>query len=533
MNLRVERIPLDGPPLAITYVQDYRRVGAFYSAGPPDDPDSYRRVAELARRTPPARWDAIREAFDDLRSDARARLEELVRRRGVFVATGQQAGLFVSPLLTLYKALTAARLAERLEPILGVPVMPLFSIASEDHDWKEVNHTHVIDLENRLVRLSVEGPDEGAEAPHPPVERVRLGGDIEAALDRLSQCIPETEFKASALESLREAYRPGRGFAEAFQDALSALLAGHGCLVVRTAHPYVKVASRDVLWHEWEAREEVGKRLLARVHALEAEGFRPQVPVSAGATNLFVEGRLGRDRLLWEGEIGRLRRSGERLDGTALRELLESRPDRVSPGALLRPVTEARAFPVVAYVGGPSEVAYLAESQVLFELHGVPAPVVVPRAAFHLIEPKVARVLEKYGIEPRGLAGGAGSVVKRLIVEQTPPALQESLAALRRDVSEALDRVEEVALDFDAGARSVLGSGRRAVFDSVERLEEKLAARVRQKHEVLERQVEKAVVNLYPAGKPQERMLNPYPYLARYGVALLAEIYDRVRTPLD
>jgi bacillithiol biosynthesis cysteine-adding enzyme BshC len=533
MSVRVERLPLEGPPLASAYIEDYPRVSEFYPAGPPAEIESYRRVAERIRAGSPARWETILEGLGDLNPDVHTRLTDLVRHRGLFVATGQQAGLFVSPLLTLYKALTAARLAAQLEHALGVPVMPLFSAASEDHDWDEVDHTHVVDLENRLVRISVDGPAAGDDAPGLPVERVILGPDIERALDRLSQSTPATEFKAGVLEPLRVAYRPGRGFAEAFEMALGQLLRRHTFLLVRTAHPHVKRASRDVLWSEWEKRKQVEAHLLERVRALEAAGFKPQVPVVEGATNLFVEGRLGRDRLLQDADGGRLRRSAERLGEGDLRALLEERPERVSPGALLRPVTEARAFPVVAYVGGPSEIAYLAQSQVLFALHGVPAPVVVPRAAFQLVEPKVSRVLEKYGLEARELAGGPGAVIKRLLREHTPPGLRDSLEALRRSVSGALERVEAAALEFDPGSKSAVGSGKRAVLESIEQLESKLTARVKLKNQVLQQQLEKAAINLYPAGKPQERMLNPYPYLIRYGESLLTGIFEQVTTPLD
>ena len=216
-----------------------------------------------------------------------------------------------------------------------------------------------------------------------------------------------------------------------------------------------------------------------------------------------------------------------------LAEIIHSTPARVSPGALLRPVTEAQAFPVVAYVGGPSEIAYLAESQVLFDLHGVPAPVVVPRAAFHLVEPKTLRVLEKYDVEPRDLAGDSAATLNRLLKERTAPELQESLNALRASVSAALDDVESAAVAFDRGARSAVGSGKQAVFESIKALEAKLQARIREKNQVMQQQLEKAALHLYPGGRPQERVLNPYPFLVRYGLELLRKIYAAVVTPLD
>ncbi|HSG80804.1 MAG TPA: bacillithiol biosynthesis cysteine-adding enzyme BshC, partial [Gemmatimonadota bacterium] len=464
--------------------------------------------------------------------ETRARLAEIIRGRGVFVATGQQAGLFVSPLLCLYKALTAARLARQLEDRLDIPVMPMFTVASEDHDWGEVDHTYIVDVENQLVRLAVEGPG-GEKAPSPPVERIPVGPDVEQALAQLIQGTPISEFKASLLDPLRAAYRPGRSFAHAFQDALGHLLRRHGFLISRTAHPYVKRRTRDLMWREWEGRATIERQLLERTSALQDAGFEPQVGVAEGATNLFYEGSLGRDRIMFDGARGRLRRSGEELSEDQLQRVLEENPERVSPGALLRPVSEAEAFPVVAYVGGPSEIAYLAQSQVLFAFHDVPAPVIVPRAAFRLIEPKVGRVLEKYGLTADDLAGDAAATISGLVKEQTPPALAESIAALRTAADAALQEVERAAVGYDAGSKSAVERGKNAVLSGIRDLESRLQARVKEKNQVMQQQLEKAAVNVYPGGRPQERALNPYPYLVRYGEDLLDAVYESLVTPLD
>jgi bacillithiol biosynthesis cysteine-adding enzyme BshC len=531
MNVKIERIPLGGGPLAQAYSANFSGVARFYEAGDPADIESYRQVAERIRAARDASdWRALAAAYDGDDPRIKERLEEVIRGRGAFVATGQQAGLFVSPLLTLYKALTAARLAAQLEEHLEIPVMPLFTIASEDHDWGEVDHTHIIDVENQLQRLAVDGP--AGEAASPSVESVRLGDDVEEALAALVQATPNTEFKLPVLDPLRVAYRPGRRFASAFQDALAQLLARHRFLISRTAHPYVKERTRDVLWQEWTARGESERRLLSRSVELQEAGYEPQVGVNAGTTNLFLEGSMGRDRILHDGSDARLRRSEEAVSEKELQNIIDESTGRVSPGALLRPVTEARAFPVIAYVGGPAEIAYLAQSQVLFDLHEVPAPVVVPRNAFLLLEPKVSRVLEKYGLAPADLAGDASSTISRLLKEQTPPELKESIDALRATVAAALERVKEAAIEFDPGSKSAVDSGVRAVMGGIKELESRVQARVKEKNQVMQQQLEKAAVNLFPNGRSQERSLNPYPYLVRYGETLLDAVYDSVVTSL-
>jgi len=536
MNLKVQRLGPRGPALARAYADADAdsSVTSFYSAGAPHLLESYRKTIERIRsQSSSDRWGRLAQALRPSDAAAAQKLEEIVRHKGVFVATGQQAGLFVSPLFTLYKALTAARLAEQIEQDLQVPTLPLFSVASEDHDWAEVDHTHIVDLENRLVRLSIAAPElAGPDAASPPIEQITVGADIETALDELAQLTPDTEFKEDIVRPLRSAYRPGRLFAEAFQSMLAHLLRARPFLIVRTADPYVKRRSRELLWAEWERREESSARLMDRAEALRAAGFEVQVPLKEETTNLFLEGPLGRDRLVWDGDTAVLRRAQIRMSSLELKARLAEAPQSVSPGALFRPVAEAQAFPVVAHVGGPSEVAYLAQSQVLFDLHAIPAPVVVPRASFLLVERKVERVLEKYGLAPSDLEGDTNAVVTRILQDLTPSDLQASLEDLRRSVSVSLEQVEAAAVSFDSGARSVMGSGKQGVFAAIGALESKLQGRVREKNETVQQQIEKAAVNLYPGGQPQERLLNPLPYLIRYGDDLLESIYASIVTPL-
>ncbi len=181
---------------------------------------------------------------------------------------------------------------------------------------------------------------------------------------------------------------------------------------------------------------------------------------------------------------------------------------------------------------GPGEIAYLAQNQVLFELHDVPAPVVVPRAAFRLVEARVGKVLEKYGVDPEAFQPDPGRAIEELLKDQTPAELRDALRELRAAVGRALDRVESAALDFDRGARSAVGAGKASVFRGIDDLESRLEGRVKEANEVMRQQLEKAAVNLAPNGAPQERMLNVHPFLVRYGDPLLDAVYDGVVAPV-
>ena len=369
--------------------------------------------------------------------------------------------------------------------------------------------------------------------PHPPVYRIQVGEDSERSLEQLSSSAPDTEFREDILTPLREAYTPGRGYADAFAQILRNLLRSYPFLVVSNYHPFVKSESRQLLLAEWNARQESEAKLRDRGEELSSAGFNPQVSVPPGATNLFVEGRLGRDRLLYDGQGAVLRRSRERMTEAEVRGLIEEETERVSPGALLRPVAEATAFPIVAHVVGSSEIAYLAQSQVLYSMHEVPAPVIVPRASMQLIEPKIRKVLDKFGIEPSRLDGDATQAINLVLRERAPTRLMESLAALREALADSFVEVQSAAEAADPGATSALESGRKSILGSVAALETKLLTRLKEKDQIAQQQLAKAAIHLSPGGQPQERVLSAYQYLMRYGEGFLDIIEANVITPLD
>lgn len=537
MSLEVERQELGGHPIARTYVDDYERVGSYYLAGPPTEVASYRQVCERVRAASgDERWKKLGSAFTDLPDHTQSRLEELVEGRGFFVSTGHQAGLFGGPLMAVYKAITAARLARDLKEQLGVPVMPLFSVASEDHDWDEVNHTYAVDLDNHLVRIELKRSSNSTESradKDPPIARIKLDRAIENALADLRKALPDSEHSAEVIERLTAAYAPGNGFADAFERVFMDILAKFSFLVVQMSHPHIKRSTRDLLWQDWSKREESARLLRTRVEQLDSEGFAAQVQIAEHATNLFVEGKLGRDRVTWEDEKPSLRRSGERLSWQQLREMIERTPEIVSPGVLLRPIAEAKAFPVIAHVVGPAELAYTAQNQVLYQLHGIPAPVAVPRASLRLVEPKVRKVLNKYELNPESLSGDSTQTIAKILETRTPAALKRSLNELRATLEAAVESVANAALEYDSGAESAIGSGKRAIETGIESLEKKLKARVKEKNDVMRQHLEKAAVNLYPAGQPQERILNVHPFLARYGPELLDRVYEACAVTLE
>jgi bacillithiol biosynthesis cysteine-adding enzyme BshC len=480
-----------------------------------------RLVGERFDRTARERAVACLHAPTD---EVRRALERVVEEDGFLITTGQQPGLFTGPLYTVHKSLSAIALARWLEGVLEVPVVPVFWTASEDHDWAEVDHTHLTGVDNELYRLAVDPP---ARAGELPLHRLRLGRDIESALARVTELLPPTEFTPQCLDLLRSAWKPGVTLNEGVRDTLAGWLGPLGLAFVDAADPGIKAGSAAVLEDAARHADTLERALARRAGELQAAGWPVQVAVLEGGVNLFVEAESGRERLYREDGGFRLRRAGTRLGLDDLLRRLREDPGTVSPNVLLRPVGEAAALPTVGYVAGPAETAYLGEAAPLFEGHGITQPVVFPRFSVMMVERKVGKVLEKLALEPAALARPLHEIAKDIVRGETPEAVRRALDELRAALEGGSAALVEAARPVDPTLKGPIERVKSVALDALSDAERKIDQAVKRQSESTLQQLEKARVHLYPEGTPQERVTNPVYFLARYGTGLLSEILER------
>ncbi|HSH76667.1 MAG TPA: bacillithiol biosynthesis cysteine-adding enzyme BshC [Longimicrobiales bacterium] len=452
------------------------------------------------------------------------RLERFVDEGGYVVTTGQQPGLFGGPLYNLCKALTAVRLAEALEERLERPVLPLFWVSSEDHDWDEACHAEVVGVDNELHRVEVAAPDPGVA---PPIHRIRLRNGPAAAVDEFLGYLPRTEFSEEYFALLRGAFGPGRTLSEGFHATLQHLLGRFGVFFTDGVLPAVKEASLPVLLEQLERAEELEATLRTTADALEGAGHPLQVPILEGGVNLFLEGPAGRERLYRDDGGYRLRTSGERLSEEDIRARVRDDPSVLSPNVLLRPVVESALFPTLSYIGGPGEVAYFGQLRGYFRAHGIMMPVVQPRWGATPIESKIRKVLDKFGLEPTALARPFHEVAQDVVRDEMPPDVRAALGKLRGAIGTGLSELQRAAAQVDSTLAGPVQQTRSQAYTALDDLERKILQAVKRESEIGLAQLEKAQVHLYPLGKPAERVQSPFYYLSRYGSAVLDTLYER------
>jgi bacillithiol synthase len=527
-RLEVRSGPIAGSPLIADYLAGAPALAPFFG-GDPFDADSFRRKAdEVARRLDgPAR----RRAGGSIRptsAAAAARLERVLDGDGYVVTTGQQTGLFGGPLYTVHKILTAMALAERLEALLGVPVLALFWSAAEDHDFDEVAATRLTDTAGELVRLSLSAP---SDAPPVAMARRTLGDGVLPLLDALPALLPATGAAERWLARLRDAYRPEATVAAAFEAWIAALFEGRDLLITSAADPVLKAASVPVLAREAEHALAHAELVAEQSARLERLGYHAQVPPAAGVSNLQYEDGQGRERLVRDARGWLLRRTRRRLDDSALTAALAAEPWRISPNVLLRPVVESSVFPTLAYVGGPAEISYFAQIGGLFRAHGMEPPVAYPRRSVLLIEPGIRRALDRLGLEPGELATPLETLARQRARASLPPEAGDALAALRNHTVEAWSRMAEAAALVDPTLLEAMRSERRAALERVDEAERRLLRHARRRADVDEARLRRAATALHPDGTPQERALGILPFLARWDGALLDAIAAALELP--
>jgi uncharacterized protein YllA (UPF0747 family) len=219
-----------------------------------------------------------------------------------------------------------------------------------------------------------------------------------------------------------------------------------------------------------------------------------------------------------------LRRTRRALSNAELFATLDARPEAFSPNVLLRPVIESALLPTIAYVGGPAEISYFAQIGCLFTAHDIAPPVVFPRFSVTIVESKVRKVLDKFGMEVSAFQRPFHEVATDLVRDEMPGDVTTALAQLRDELRGGYDRLANAAQAIDPTLRGWLDGMRNAGLGQVETAEKKIASHLKKKSEVELEQLRKAAANLYPDGSPQERVLNALPFLARYGTELLVEL---------
>jgi bacillithiol synthase len=468
---------------------------------------------------------ALSEAFVPS-ATREAALARLSQPDALAVTTGQQPGLLTGPLYTVYKALSTAALARVLERRWRRPVVPVFWAAGDDHDFAEASQAAWLDANGSVATASL--ASRPPDAPLTPMYREPLGPAMEEVLERLSADLPPSEHREQTLDWLRRHYHPSATVGGAFAGAMADLIAPAGVVCFDSTHPAAKRAAAPLLERALERATEIDKALDHWAEELGASARTSGVSLGDGAALVMLESKLGRDRLVSDGDGFVTRRSRERYDLKTLRTIAREEPTRLSPNVLLRPVIESALLPSVAYLGGPGELGYLVLTPPVYRLMDVPRQRPLPRWSGILLEPRVERVLDKFQITLEDLLAPEGALEARLVRSQLPSEALEALTSIREALERGYEALGQSATEIDPTlVRSIQGVQQQALTGTQD-VEKKLVQHLKRRQETELGQIRRARNAVLPLNKPQERVLTVAPFLARHGPDLIEQLTDEI-----
>lgn len=444
----------------------------------------------------------------------------------VAVVTGQQAGLFTGPLYTIYKALSAVKLTECLRG-RGYKAVPVFWIATEDHDFLEVSKAYVLDKSGELAELKNE--------PHRcyenlPVGYVEIDETIKQTVDELFKHFPHTEFTDDLRALVEETWKPGADFGGAFAKLLSKILKGYGLITLCPLSKKLKQLAAPVYTEAIEKSEQIVEALRSRSRELEEKGLHAQVLVTEDYFPLFWQADNNTRHALKKTPEGTFRVKGDEREFTLaeLAETARTEPHRFSPSVVLRSIVQDYLLPTITYFGGAAEIAYFAQSAEVYRILNRPVTPIFHRASFTLVEPKHAKTLDKYDLRVKDLFGGIESIAPEIVEKYLSRDTAALFSETEENINSELNRLDRHLAQLEPTLAENLARRRRKILYHVHALRGKFHRAEMRKNADAERQLEAALAALVPHKHLQERTLNITAYLNRYGTYLIDWIYDAI-----
>jgi bacillithiol synthase len=453
-----------------------------------------------------------------------ANLERL-RKGAAAVVTGQQVGLFGGPVFALYKALSAVRLAQEATA-QGIDAVPIFWLASYDHDLAEVNHTSIPGADGRLQTVETSSHD----IPGAPVSAVKLGEEILPVVEQAANLLGDS----AATNLLRECYRPGETLGSAFAGLYAKLFADWGVIVLDASDPELHRAAEPIYRSAIENAERLSESLLARGAALEKAGYHQQVKVTESSVLVFMlhhgarmpvhrRGANAEAEFVVGSEAGARKMSRAELLGE-----ISERPEQFSPNVLLRPIVQDYLLPTLAYTGGAAEAAYFSQAGAVYEVIAGRVTPIVPRFSATLVEPKIGRLLEKHGVGMLDIFNGPDALRQQLAERSLPRELKAVFDRTTKGLEKDLTEIREKLGKLDRTLVDATQTAGSKMQYQLDRLYTQAARAEGQKGELVGRHAEMLSEALYPDKGLQERSIAGIYFIARYGNELLRQIHENI-----
>lgn len=500
----------------------FEQVAFFYPSGDPKNQESFQRRASYLDSRKYSRGvlaDTLQAYHEDLGANSQTfqMIEELRQAETLVVITGQQAGIFTGPLYTLYKAITTIQLAKEQREKLGRPVVPVFWIAGEDHDWQEIRETYVLNSEGKPVACQLPGNGGGESVGR---QSVPAWEGIERQLGEL----PESEFRSAVLKEYRQITEKAKDLSQWFALTLQYLVKKWGLIFFDPLLPEFKRLAMPMYEQILKMHKDVRRAFALRTEKWVELGFTQQIQPTGGEVNLFLA-VPERRAILYTDDYFSLRGQKERWDLDTLKQMLEQNPERFSPSVVTRPIVQEYLFPTLAYVPGPGELNYWAQLGGVFSVFDFVMPILYPRLAAVVLTPSWQKSLNKQALTVEDVYAGLEEHKNRCVRERDSHDIDQHFARLFRKIKEGYAELRPLE-DIHVNVHDWLMKNEAKVDFQLDYLKDKIWQAQRKGCTDVLRRLQELEDGITPFHSRQERVLNPLTFICRYGQGFVDRIAE-------
>lgn len=505
------------------YIHNFNDLREYYEYDPFENDSISKRSESLSRSS--SKEQLIKALMDfheslDISEEQDEALQKFSHEDCRVVITGQQTGLYGGPLFTIYKTLTTILLAQKMESVTGKPVVPVFWLADEDHDFDEIAWSGVAGIDDyHKIKLDQEGTQK-------PVSEEIIGESISKFENEFWEQLPETDFSRDIRVQLTSFFESGKTFTAAFAQWISNLFSKHGVLIAGSQHKAIKDLSKDIIKlavgkddEIFEAIESQSKKISDKYHQ----------QVMNGDSNLFyLDDEYRRLKIHKEGE--NYSAGSEKWNKKELLHKIESDPSKFSPNVFLRPVLQDHLFPTIGYVAGPGETAYYGQMKALYPVFGMEMPIIYPRISATILESGIERILEKlpfelweYGQRIEDLESAYVEKAETIDVEGVFGKWSEGIKEL---TGEPRVKINEIDPTLDG----TVGKTESLFLNELNKLKGRVYRSIKEQEKIQINRIEKIKINLFPDGGLQERSVSPVYVMNKYGQNIWDQLLEELNS---
>lgn len=517
--------------LFLDYLYEFENVAEFYKYNFRDKekyPDIFRNILKKKTSSEINISNLIEEQYKDLAEvseKTRKNIKLLEMPKTLAVITGQQLGILSGPLYTIYKIITAIKLASQLnERFVDFNFVPVFWMESDDHDFNEVHKINILNNDNNIVTIKYK-EDVSDDEIRASVGSLTFDESINDFVNQLEQSLRNTEFRDKIISKVKEIYQPGKTFKQSFRELIFWMFDEFGLIIFDPSADEIKKALKPIFLYEINNFRTHTQKLVSVSATLE-EVYHAQVKVKP--VNLFYHIDSGRHSIEPVDEIFKLKRKRKQFTKEEIITEINEHPERFSPNVLLRPITQDYLFPTAFYVAGPSEVSYFAQIHPLYEFFNIEPPIIYPRSSATLIEKSVVNFMEKYDLTMRDVFLGTDQLKEKILSSVAENNIDEIFENAVKNINLVFDDLKEKLFSVDKTISDSSTRYREKVLYAVNELKSKTEKAYESRFEVILRQISKLSNLLYPNENLQEREMNYFYFANKFGENFYKKLYDEL-----